>query len=33
LSDVQYEVRWKDVAKHADGVEDASRRRAEVVVN
>ena len=33
LSDVKYEVRWKDVAKHADGVEDASRRRAEVIVN
>jgi hypothetical protein len=33
LSDVKYEVRWKDVAKQANGVEDASRRRAEVVVN
>ena len=33
LTDVKYDVRWKDVAMQADGVDDASRRRAEVTVH
>jgi hypothetical protein len=33
LMDVKYEIRSKDLAADVDGVDDASRRRAEVVVN
>ncbi|MFL6549367.1 MAG: hypothetical protein ACJ8OJ_11780 [Povalibacter sp.] len=32
LTDVSYELRWKDVTKLSDGNDDATRRRAEVVV-
>jgi hypothetical protein len=32
LTDVRYELLWKDVTKLTDGVDDSSRRRAEVIV-
>jgi len=32
LTEVQYELRWKDEAGRANGIDDATRRRAEVVV-
>jgi len=32
LTDVHYEVRWKDEAALANGTDDATRRKAEVVV-
>lgn len=32
LTDVVYDLQWKDVASHANGVDDAARRRAEVIV-
>jgi hypothetical protein len=33
LTEVNYETHWRDVAKLADGADDASRRRTEVVVH
>ena len=32
LTDVRYELQWKDVTKLGDGVDDAVRRRVEVIV-
>jgi hypothetical protein len=32
LTDVHYEVRWKDEVGRANGIDDAARRKAEVVV-
>jgi hypothetical protein len=32
LTDLHYETHWEDVAKLANGVDDASRRRAEVIL-
>lgn len=33
LTDVDYEVHWKDVTKQTNGVDDASRRKTEVIVH
>jgi outer membrane protein OmpA-like peptidoglycan-associated protein len=33
LGEVRYEVRWKDESKLAKGVDDAARRRVQVVVS
>jgi len=33
LTDVNYDLHWKDEAKLANGIDDASRRRTEVVVH
>ncbi len=32
LTDVKYRLEWKDIAKRANGVDDALNRRAEVIV-
>lgn len=33
LTDVKYELKWKDLARRADGIDDAAGRRAEVTVH
>ena len=32
LTDIHYELQWMDVTNHTNGVDDASRRRVEVIV-
>jgi hypothetical protein len=33
LSDVKYTLRWKDLSRRPNGVDDASNRRAEVLLS